>query len=157
MPARPTRHASELIRLVLQARRKAQATINRIYGARWHAPSVRSSGEIIGLNKQWRELELKKKLTDNLSLTNLDMIERAYDLHWDYADLVVQFHREPRQRDDGGTRLTRLFWDSVGSYLQIRFGRWFDDDVAILTEIAFDLPVHSVEPKHIADARARRR
>jgi hypothetical protein len=176
--------APELIRLILEGRRKAQATVNQIYGGKWKGPSanevrrirekrqgeerkrvdfgprvpplvqIATDTEIAGLNKEWREL--KKELTGNLSLANLDTLERAHYLHATYSDLVSQFNEEPRQRDDGGTRLKRLFWDFVGSYLQIRFGKWFDNEIAILTEIAFDLPDGSVSPQHINHARRQR-
>jgi hypothetical protein len=166
--------APKLIRLALQGRHKALTTVTQIYGKKYKGPSsdevrrirekrraegqkgpvqVASDFEIIGLDKKWRELQLKKKLTDNLSLENLDMLERAVSLHATYSNLVGKFYEEPRQRDDGGTRLKRLFWDFVGSYLQIRVGKRFDNDVAILTEIAFDLAPGSVNPRHITDAR----
>ena len=165
----------ELIRLVLAGRRKAQATVNQIYGAKWKGPSadevrhirekrqaegakgpflVASDGEIIGLSSEWRKLN--QELTDNPSLTNIEILERACYLHFKYADLVGDFNEEPRQRDDGGTRLKRLFWDFVGSYLKIRFDKWFDKEIAILTEIAFDLLDGSVSSEHIADARRQR-
>jgi hypothetical protein len=177
--------APELIRLVLQGRKRALAAVTQIYGKKYKGPSsdeirriremrrakddpvqivgdgkvnwrelepIVSDFEIVGLDKKWREL--KKKLTGNLSLENLDILERAVSLHAAYSNLVV--NEEPRQRDGGGTRVKRLFWDFMGSYLQVRLGKRFDNDVAILTEIAFDLPAGSVSSGHIADARKQR-
>jgi hypothetical protein len=164
--------APELIRLGLQARRKVGAAINQIYGGKWKGPSVDEARrlleaqgrtgfvqiaddtEIAGLSKEWREL--KDKLTNNLSLANLDILERAYDMHDTYADLMGDFNEDPRQRDAGGTRRNRLFWDFVGGYLQLRLGGWFDNEVAILTEIAFGLDDGSVDPRHINHARRQR-
>jgi hypothetical protein len=167
--------APELIRLELQARHKVQATVNQIYGTKWEAPSrdevrrilemlkaegrtglveISRGGEIVGLNKEWREL--KKKLTDNLSLANLDMLEHAQIMHAEYSHLMGDFNEEPRQRDDGGMRRNRLFWDFVGGYLYLRLGGWFDNEVAILTEIAFGLDDGSVEPRDINHARRQR-
>jgi hypothetical protein len=167
--------APELIRLELLARRKVKAAVNQIYGTKWQAPSsdevrrlreklkaegrngpvqISGGGEIVGLNKEWREL--KDKLTDNLSLVNLDILERAYNMHATYMHLIGDFDKEPRQRDRGGTRLQRLFWDFVGNHLYLRLGGWFDREVAILTEIAFDLSDGSVSSEHIADARRQR-
>jgi hypothetical protein len=147
------REAPELIRLVLTARWKAGATVTQIYGVKWKTPS--SAGEVVGLDRKWREL--KDELTNNISLSNLEILVRAYFLHSDYADLVGEFNEEPRQRDTGGqTRLKRLFWDFVQSYLYIRFGKWFDNEVAILTEIAFSLPDYSVSPQQINHARRQR-
>jgi hypothetical protein len=162
----------ELIRLELQARRKVQAAINQIYGGNWKGPSpgevrsilekqgrtgfVQIAGDtaIVGLNQEWRDL--KKQLSDNLSLANLDLLDRAHDMHADYAHLMGDFNAEPRQRDSGGTRLKRLFWDFVSNHLYLRLGGWFDNEVAILTEIAFDLPDGSVDPRHINHARRQR-
>jgi hypothetical protein len=147
------REVPELIRLVLAARRKAGATVNQIYGVKWKTAT--RAGEVVGLDSKWRDL--KDELTDNISLANLEILERAYFLHSDYADLVGEFNEEPRQRETGGqTRLKRLFWDFVQSYLYIRFGKWLDNEVAILTEIAFDLPDGSVNPQHIIHARRHR-
>jgi hypothetical protein len=174
-PFRDAMPAPELIRLELQARRKVQAAVNQIYGAKWEAPSsdeirrirekleaegrtglvqISGGGEIAGLSKEWREL--KDKLTNNLSLANLDILERAYDMHATYAHLMGDFDAEPSQRDAGGTRRNRLFWDFVGGYLYLRLGGWFDNEVAILTEIAFGLDDGSTDPRHINHARRQR-
>jgi hypothetical protein len=164
--------APEIIRLELQGRRKVQAAINQIYGGKWKGPSfdearrileakgrtgfvqIAGDTEIAGLSSEWREL--KDKLTNNLSLANLDILERAYNMHATYAHLMGDFNEEPRQRDRGGTRLQRLFWDFAGSHLYLRLGGWFDREVAILTEIAFDLSDGSVSSEHVADARRQR-
>ena len=115
---------------------------------------IAGGGVIVGLSKEWRDI--KKKLTDNLSLANLDILERGHDMHVTYSHVMGDFNEEPRQRDEGGTRLKRLFWDFMGSYLYIRFGKWFDNEVAILTEIAFGLDDGSVDPRHINYARRQR-
>jgi hypothetical protein len=167
----------ELARLELQARRKVGAAINQIYGTKWEAPSsdeirrlrekleaegrtglvqISGGGKLVGLDEEWRALELKENLTDNLRLANFELLERAYDMHATYAHLMGDFIWEPRQRDEGGTRRQRLFWDFVGGYLYLRLDRWFDREVAILTEIAFDLPDGSVIVEYIADARRQR-
>jgi hypothetical protein len=145
--------APELIRLELQGRRKIQAAVNQIYGTKWE---IAGGGELVGLDEEWRALQLKKRLTDNLSLANFVLLERAYDMHASYAHLMGDFIWEPRQRDRDGTRRQRLFWDFVGGYLYLRLGGWFDREVAILTEIAFDLSDGSVSSEHIADARRPR-
>lgn len=154
----------ELARLVLVGKRKAATAVNRTYGVKWKTAT--RSGEVVGLDSKWRDL--KDELTDNISLANLEILERALFLHSDYADLVDNFNEEPPQRDvgyrrvgnqrvrTGGVRRNRLFWDFVASYLHIRSGKWFDNEIAILTEIAFELPSGTVNSEQIADARKPR-
>jgi hypothetical protein len=176
-PFRDAMPAPEVIRLELQGRRKVQAAVNQIYGAKWKAPSsdeirrirekleaegrtglvqISGGGELIGLDEEWRALELKKRLTENLSLANFELLERAYDMHATYSHLMGDFIWEPRQRDRDGTRLQRMFWDFVGGYLYLRLDAWFDNQVAILTEIAFGLDDGSVDPRHILHSRRQR-
>ena len=157
----------ELARLVLVGRHKAATTVNRIYGVKWKTAT--RSGGVVGLDSKWRDL--KDELTDNISLENIEILERALFLHHDYADLVGEFNEEPSQRpakpqwvtrgagatlEAGGAPAQQAVLDFVGSYLYLRSGNRFDREVAILTEIAFDLPSGTVNSEQIADARKPR-
>jgi hypothetical protein len=102
-----------------------------------------------GLQEEWAAL--KKKLSDNLSKQNLKILAKAYDLHIAWHDAVGK--SKLSRQDEGGTRVLRLFWQIIGDCLQAKCGRWFDVEVAKLTEIAFDL---RVDPTQISDARKQR-
>jgi hypothetical protein len=104
---------------------------------------------IDGLQEEWAAL--KKRLSDNLSERNLKILAKSYDLHIAWRDAVGEFKLS--RQDEGGTRVLRLFWQIIGDYLQAKCGRWFDVEVAKLTEIAFDL---RVDPTQISDARKQR-
>jgi hypothetical protein len=135
----------DLIDAVIKERRQAQSQANRIYGA----ANVRGGHpeRFFGFHDEWNAIRKKKLSAEVLAAAN-ELYLRAYDLLADEFKLSRQ--------DDGNTRVLRLFWQKIGSYLQSKCGRWFDVEVARLTEIAFDLPTGSVSPTSISDARKER-
>jgi len=135
----------EFIKVVLDARRKAQSRVNRIYGAA--NAKGRYPARFVGYSDEWNLLR-RKKLTAEVLAAAHDLYIRAYD--------TLAHGFEISQKDHAGTRVRELFWQIMGSYLQTKFGRWFDDQVATLTEIAFELPEGTVSPTSISDARRQR-
>jgi hypothetical protein len=140
---------SEFIAIVLQARRRAQSSVNQMYGA----PNIKGGWpeRFPGVQEHWTFL--KEKLAAKVTRENIATLEAALDLHHDWFD---ESEYEMSAKDHDGTRVQRLFWKILGDYLLTKFGRSFDKEVAILTEIAFALPIGSVSPSQIADARKPR-
>jgi hypothetical protein len=138
----------EFIETVLKARRSAQASINRMYGTK---------GLLPGFNDEWATFvpALKKKLFKTLSqsppglgpLEVAAILEQAAEdvrnlhrFYFGYADhlgLPGQEKFELSRKDQDGSRVRRLFVQIVSHYLHERCGRWFDEQVAALTEITF--------------------
>jgi hypothetical protein len=127
--------APELIRVVVWAAHETRSVASRMHG-------------FGGVDQKWKKLH--SELTTNASMRNLQVLADAYKLHRDayYAGCLGVL----RRRDKDGRR---LFWFIMGENLNIRFGRWFDPEVAILTEIVFDLS--DVSPQHIKQARNQER
>lgn len=131
----------ELIRLVAWAGHEVRGTASRMHGSK--------KLKIDGIDQKWKKLH--KKLTAYPSLRNLQILADAHNLHLDaiYAGCLGVL----KQRDANGQMLFRVI---LSDRLHTQFGRRFDTEVAILTEIAFDLPDGSVSPEHITDARRQR-
>ena len=146
---------ADIIAAVIRFRARAQSTVNQIYGVTATAPGVVVT--IPGINKEWDSV--KEKL-DSLTRSpgSFDpeaadnIVGKLEELHLRYVAAVDGATLS--RKDEGGTRVLRLFWQLIGDYLQTNSGRWFDSEVARLTEIAFNLP--RIEPANIAASRNQR-
>jgi hypothetical protein len=142
---------ADLIKAVLKARRTAQASVNRMHGS----PNIkgRYPAKFPGHQDEWAFL--KEKISAKVSRENIVTLQAALDLHLRWFDQDSD-PPDMSAKDQGGTRVHRLFWEILGEYLRAKLGRRFDKEVATLTEIAFDLPAGTISPTQIADARKQR-
>lgn len=139
--------AQELIRTVLRARRSAQASVNCTYEAKSRGRVSRGwAGSLSDLkNRIIAELSKPPSALSPLSMAKIldraaDEARELNDRHFDFSDHLGLPGR-PRfalsRKDQGGTRVRKLFMQILGEFFTARPGRLFDDEVAVLTEIAF--------------------
>jgi hypothetical protein len=142
--SRPDADAKDFIKAVITARRSARATVNRIYGTFWYRGGQKI--EVRGFNATWAAMlpALKKRLGNLSSTGPLDLADifesiaqELRDLHRFYFGFADQSKFEPSRKDQNGTRVRKLFRLITGNYVAERFGRQFDSECSILTEIAF--------------------
>lgn len=165
---RPDIDPATFIKAVLAARRSAQASVNRVYGA----DIGRYPGRHPGFNEEWATAlpAIKTKLLAKLSAppSSVSLLEIAQLLEWTADDLrnLHEFYcgysdhlglpdgrkfelsrksmnrkkSKPDSRVEAVTRVRRLFMQIMSEWLSTRCGRWMDDEVASLTEIAFPGP-----------------
>jgi hypothetical protein len=143
--ARPDAEAASFIKTVIDARRSAQATVNRIFGATWYRGGQRT--KIPGFNDEWAVVfpALRKELGSlsphlgPLSVAAIleDAAQELRDLHRRHFGFADHARFELSRKDQRGSRVRRLFMQITGNYFFENFGRPFDNEVAILAGIAF--------------------
>jgi hypothetical protein len=152
---------ADLIKTVLQARRSAQASVNRVYGVDWKGK--RRSFRFRGFKEEWAQAlpSIKKSLNAKLakSPTSLTALETAAFLeqvaqdirnlhrsHFGFADhlglpggskFVLSRKEHPGARR---SRVRNLFMQICGDWFKKKLGRPFAETVAALAEIAFPGP-----------------
>jgi hypothetical protein len=140
---------ADLIKFVLQARRSAQASVNRVHGANW------KGGRLPGFNEAWANVkkDLVAKLAVATALGAATLLDRAAqevrDLHCfyfgfsDHLGLPEGPKFELSRKDQSGalvSRVRKLFIQICAGWFTKMLGRPFDEAVAALTEIAFPGP-----------------
>jgi hypothetical protein len=152
---------AEFIETVLKARRSAQACVNRMYGTKGIKGNFAKFGPdggivhfkrelSLGFKRKWAAAlpDLKKTLSKKLSqspasigpLKVATILEQAakevrglHRFHFGFADQT-----EMSREDKKGSRVRNLFMQTIHDYLHLHCGRYLDDEVADLAEIAFD-------------------
>jgi hypothetical protein len=136
--SRPAAEAASFIRAMINARRSAGATVNRVFGV---------PGVLVGFNDEWAVLfpALKKRLgTLSKNLGPLDVAaildSTALELramHFMYLGGSDHARFELSRKDQDGSRVRKLFMQIAGNYFLENFGGYFDEESAALAEIAF--------------------
>jgi hypothetical protein len=136
--SRPAAEAAPFIKAMLNARRSAQATVNRVFGV---------TGSLVGFNDEWAVFfpALKKRLgtlSKNLGPLDVaaildDAAQELRTVHLMYFGSADHARFELSRKDQDGSRVRKLFMQIAGNYVLENFGKHFDSEIAILTEIAF--------------------
>lgn len=148
--ANPNIEARTFIKTTCLARKSARGTVNRTYGADWQ------SGSRKGRTRGWADelRDVKAQISRRLSLPPsaidpadvADFLEscahqvRDYQLLFNLSDhggLRDRPKFQLSQKDQAGTRVRLLFMQIMGDYFFSTTGKWMDEQVAALTEIAF--------------------
>jgi hypothetical protein len=159
---------AELIKAVLDARRSAQASVNRVYGAdigrghRWPRFNKASADALRDIRET---LKLMPDAMPSALLKAADYLEEAAgylrsldasrpDRHSNHLGLSDGPKFDLSRKDQGGSRVRKLFMQIVGALLSTRCGRPMDEVVSILVQIAF--PGKEVDRDDVTKARISR-
>jgi hypothetical protein len=170
---RPDIDPAAFIKTVLRARRSAQASVNRVYGAEIGSYPKRFAGFNEASAYALQAIKENMKLTidalPSAPLEVADFLDGAADFLEEQAQYIRNLHEfycgysdhlglpdgpkfelsrksmnrkksKPDSRVEAVTRVRRLFMQIMSKWLSTRCGRWMDDEVASLTEIAFPGP-----------------
>jgi hypothetical protein len=142
--------AQELIRTVLRARCSAQASVNRIYGQKlshWSSAFIPSWSDALNDLRERTMAELSRPPSVVSALDVAETFDRAanearllHKLFFNFSDhlgLPDQSKFSLSRKDQGGTRVRKLFMQIMTEFLTTKAGRPFDHEVGVLTEIAF--------------------
>jgi hypothetical protein len=133
--SRPDINAQEFIRNILRTRRVAVATVNRMalhkfHREQWKKKYRRGTSELLASNSKFSWQEIATELRA--------IADECDDLH-----LIGELSRQGESRlqvskkDQKGSRAPMLFAQQVSKLLLRLCGRWHDQEVLILAEIAF--------------------
>jgi hypothetical protein len=154
--------ALDLIRTVIRARYSAQASVNRVYGAKWKGGNFPGwAGALANLKKRV-VAELSKSAAAISPADVVEIFERAADEARDFHAMLFEHFSDhlglpgrPKfvmsRKDQAGTRVRNLFIQIVGEFLMSKVGQRLNDEVAVLTEIAF--PGKALDREHVISAR----
>jgi hypothetical protein len=166
--------AADFIKIVLEARRSAQASVNRVYGAEIKGvPRVPGFNEAsaYALQALKEELKLVPDALPSTLLEAADFLEGGADFFEEKAQYFRNLHKSylrhsdhlglpdgPKfklsRKDQSGSRVRKLFTQITSEWLSTRCGGRMDDAVATLTEIAF--PGKQISADDVASIRKNR-
>jgi hypothetical protein len=141
---------AELIRIVLGARRSAQASVNRV---RMFEDEL--SAVLPAVKKRLAKLSSPPSNLGPLQAQEARDLRRYHFNFRDHLGLPGQQKFELSRKDQAGSRVRRLFVQIVSHQLHERCGKWFDEQVAPLTEIAFPRG-KELDVEDVRKARTRR-